>query len=68
MVDKPDTVFVFTSRPHLQLPEFTPFATNGSNKERLHLELEISRVVVRFIVLTRPNILLFLNAQSVPSF
>ena len=35
--------------------------------ERLHLELEYSRVAVPFI-LTRPNILSFLNAQSFPLF
>ena len=40
----------------------------GKYMERLHLELEYSRVAVPFIVLTRPNILSFSNAQSFPSF
>ena len=38
------------------------------HNERLHMELEYCRIAVPFIVLPRPNMLLFLNANSSPSF
>ena len=42
--------------------------TGEENNERLHLELEYSRVAVPYIVLPCANKLLFLNAQWFPSF